>query len=248
MSKVFLYIGLLITGLLVNAGSVMAAVDSDNDGLTDDEEIKVYATDPNLADTDGDGYNDKQEIEHGYSPRFFDKKMTEVDSDKDYLPDAWEIALGTGVMEPDSDGDKYLDGTEVRAGFDPLNPSPLARLEKLISVNLKNQELTYSFGGKTLETFLISSGLTRTPTPEGEFDVITKRDVVHYRGPDYNYPDTKWNLRFAWGSGFSYYIHGAWWHNNFGTRMSHGCVNVSYDNMERLYTWAQVGTKIIISS
>ncbi|MDP3985970.1 MAG: L,D-transpeptidase, partial [Candidatus Veblenbacteria bacterium] len=54
--------------------------------------------------------------------------------------------------------------------------------------------------------------------------------------------------RFAWGKGYSYYIHGAWWHNNFGKPQSHGCVNVAYEHMERLYTWAQVGTKVIISS
>ena len=28
--------------------------------------------------------------------------------------------------------------------------------------------------------------------------------------------------------------------------MSHGCVNVSYANMEPLYWWAQVGTKVLI--
>ena len=223
-----------------------AATDTDSDGLTDEQEINIYATDPNLTDTDADGYSDNQEIEHGYSPRFFVKKMTEADSDQDYLPDAWELSLGTGIMEPDSDGDKYLDGTEVLAGFDPLNPDSSAKLEKLISVDLTKQQLSYSFGGKTLEKFLISGGLPGTTTPRGEFEVITKRDLVNYQGPNYDYPNTKWNLRFAWSQGFSYYIHGAWWHNNFGEPQSHGCVNVSYDNMERLYEWAQVGTKIII--
>ena len=247
MSKFFIIICASVLGSLIIATPISAATDTDNDGLTDDEEINIYATDPKLADTDGDSFDDKTEIEHGYSPRFFDKKLTEVDSDNDYLPDAWELALGTGLMEPDSDGDKYLDGTEVRAGFDPLNSDPNAKLEKLISVDLTKQQLTYSFGGKALETFSISSGLPGTLTPQGQFAVITKRDLVNYRGTNYDYPNTKWNLRFAWGQGFSYYIHGAYWHNNFGKPMSHGCVNVSYDNMERLYDWAQIGTKITIT-
>ncbi len=246
-ARLFFITALVMSGIIL-AANTHAATDTDQDGLTDEAETSLYATDPALADTDADGYNDKTEIDNGYSPRFAAKKLIDTDSDKDYLPDAWEIALGTGLMEPDSDGDKFLDGTEVRAGFDPLNPSPQAKLAKVINVNLKTQWLAYSIGGQTLEQFPISSGLPGTPTPTGEFSVLTKRDIVNYRGSNYNYPNTKWNLRFAWGKGFAYYIHGAYWHNNFGKPMSHGCINVSYANMERLYDWAQVGTKIIIST
>ena len=48
---------------------------------------------------------------------------------------------------------------------------------------------------------------------------------------------------FKKGKGFNYYIHGAYWHNKFGKQMSHGCVNVSYANMEGLYQWAEKGDK-----
>ncbi len=41
--------------------------DSDTDGLSDDEE-KIYGTDPEVADTDGDGYSDGVEIEGGFDP------------------------------------------------------------------------------------------------------------------------------------------------------------------------------------
>ncbi len=249
MTRKIILVAIVACGVLWCAGVVRASdLDTDGDGLTDEQEIKVYATDPNLADTDADGFNDKEELDKGYSPRFADKKLVEADSDKDYLPDAWELALGTGVMEPDSDGDKYLDGTEVRAGHDPTNPDPAAKLEKLISVNLKTQTLAYSLGGKVLEQFPISSGLPRTPTPAGDFEVLQKRPVVHYLGPDFDFPNTKWNLKFKNGSALSYYVHGAYWHSAFGKPRSHGCVNVSYENMERLYTWAQVGTKVKISS
>jgi lipoprotein-anchoring transpeptidase ErfK/SrfK len=44
----------------------------------------------------------------------------------------------------------------------------------------------------------------------------------------------------------NYYIHGAYWHHNFGHPMSHGCINVAYANMEGLYNWADVGTPITI--
>ncbi|MBI4812236.1 hypothetical protein HY798_02160 [Candidatus Falkowbacteria bacterium] len=44
-------------------------IDSDNDGLFDREEVKVYATDPLKADTDGDGYKDGAEVKNGYNPK-----------------------------------------------------------------------------------------------------------------------------------------------------------------------------------
>lgn len=43
------------------------SIDSDNDGLPDDLET-IYGTDPQNPDTDGDSYNDAQEIENGYNP------------------------------------------------------------------------------------------------------------------------------------------------------------------------------------
>ena len=169
-----------------------------------------------------------------------------LDSDKDYLPDAWERSIGTDPSNPDSDGDLYLDGTEAAAGFSPLDPK-FHQWDKLIMVNLAKQQLSYYFGGHKLEEFAISSGLSRTPTPKGEYQVLNKVPTKTYGGGSFNfyYPNTKWNLHFLTVK-YGYYIHGAYWHNKFGQPMSSGCVNVSYDQMERLYKWAQVGTKIVI--
>lgn len=49
-------------------GTVPGAVDSDSDGLFDREEVKVYKTDPLKADTDGDGFSDGEEVKGGYNP------------------------------------------------------------------------------------------------------------------------------------------------------------------------------------
>lgn len=42
--------------------------DTDNDGLSDGEEVRIYESDPLSADTDGDGYDDGDEVHHGYNP------------------------------------------------------------------------------------------------------------------------------------------------------------------------------------
>ena len=221
-------------------------LDHDNDGLADADELNIYFTDPLKIDTDNDGYPDGHEIANNYSPRHGEnQQLMAVDSDQDYLNDKWELLLGTGLMNPDSDGDLYLDGTEVAASYDPLNVQPVTRDKKIV-VSLAEQHLWYYFGDILFDDFPISGGLRYTPTPTGEFTVLDKVPVKQYGGVNFNYPNTKWNLHFTNGRLGRYYIHGAYWHNNFGQPMSHGCVNVSYANMEPLYWFSQIGTSVSI--
>jgi hypothetical protein len=88
--------------------------DSDNDGLSDYEEVGI-GTDPNDPDTDGDGINDSDEIAQGTDP-------TDPDSDDDGLDDGEEQAAGTDPNDPDTDGDGVNDGDEITNGSDPLDP------------------------------------------------------------------------------------------------------------------------------
>ena len=119
---------------------------------------------------------------------------------------------------------------------------------KRIDIDLSEQRLRYYFGDIEVNSILISSGLPRTPTPVGEFTIDKKLPFVRYmaRNRDgsiaYDFPRTKWNVRFF----PKYWIHGAYWHNNFGNPMSHGCVNVAYKDMEQLYIFAEIGTKVYI--
>jgi len=50
-------------------GMNINSVDSDGDGLFDRMEIKVYKTDPLNPDTDGDGFLDGEEVKDGYNPK-----------------------------------------------------------------------------------------------------------------------------------------------------------------------------------
>ncbi|MDP3963993.1 MAG: L,D-transpeptidase family protein [bacterium] len=168
--------------------------------------------------------------------------LSEEDADMDGLTVEMEGRYGTDPVRSDTDGDGYLDGDEVGHGYDPSRAGS-ARLAKRITVDLSEQRLWYAYGDWGVQgSFLISSGKRRTPTPIGTFAIQAKRPVVLYRGADYYYPNTKWNLQFL----PHYYIHGAWWHNNFGSPMSHGCVNAPYGEMKRLYAFADAGTEIVI--
>ena len=43
-------------------------------------------------------------------------------------------------------------------------------------------------------------------------------------------------------------LHGTYWHNNFGTPMSHGCVNMPVDAAAFVYSWAPRGTEVWVHS
>lgn len=240
-------LSLFLMPLNMQAQAVSKIMDFDGDGLSDYDETNIYHSNPLLADTDGDGYNDGIEIANNYSPLYnHQTKLSDVDTDNDDLNDAWEIIIGSDLTNADTDEDGYTDGMEVNNGYNPTSPNA-EKIAKRIDVDLDSQTLSYYFDDKMLESFKISSGVASMPTPKGEFTVLDKVPSKNYGGSGFNfyYPDTKWNLHFTTRY-WRYYIHGAYWHDNFGQPMSHGCINVAYENMERLYEFAEVGTTVNI--
>jgi hypothetical protein len=167
------------------------------------------------------------------------------DADYDGLADYDETLYQTDPNRFDTDGDGYGDGIEVQNDYDPNSLSDI-KLQRHIEVSLAAQSLTYMVGRYSMKTIKISSGVRGKATPPGNYTVLEKLPVVLYKGVGYYYPNTKWNLKFKYSPKGNYYIHGAYWHNNFGHPMSHGCINVAYKDMEALYNWAQVGTAINI--
>ena len=85
-------------------------------------------------------------------------------------------------------------------------------------------------------------GLPRTPTVQGRFKVYVKYRSTTMSGPGYNWPGVPYTMYFHKGYG----LHGAYWHNNFGHPMSHGCVNLRTADAQWLFNWAPVGTVVNI--
>ncbi len=124
------------------------------------------------------------------------------------------------------------------------------QLGQYIYVDISEQRLYAYENGALVNSFLVSTGTTSFPTPLGVTDITAKLPTHNYTwfyGPgnpnNYNVPGVKWNLRFRQ----HYYIHSATWHNGFGTRRSHGCVNASVPDAEWIFNWANVGTTVEIA-
>lgn len=119
--------------------------------------------------------------------------------------------------------------------------------EKHIYVDLTSQTLYAKEGDKEVFSFPISSGKWY-PTPTGDFRIWVKLRYTRMSGGNpvihtyYNLPNVPftmfyYNDQISKARGFS--LHGAYWHDNFGHPMSHGCVNISIPNAEKLYNWVE---------
>ena len=89
---ILLPLGLI--GLMLSTSGFAVNPDADGDGLSDDEEINIYGTNPENPDTDGDGLTDAEEI----------------------------LEYGTDALNEDTDADELLDAEEINTyGTDPLS-------------------------------------------------------------------------------------------------------------------------------
>ncbi len=128
----------------------------------------------------------------------------------------------------------------ISTGFD-LSAAP-ADGTRWIEVDLSDQTLTAWQGDVAVLHASVSTGRAATPTVKGRYYINTKLPAQRMIGPGYNLPNVPSVMYFYSG----YAIHGAYWHNNFGQVMSHGCVNMKLDEAAALYAWASVGTEIYV--
>ena len=135
--------------------------------------------------------------------------------------------------------------------FQPISPD-LPWDAKRIDVNLADQTLTaYEYEEIVFQTKIASglASLKRNPrdisttTPVGEWHVQEKMPSKHmgngnlFAGADdYELPGVPWTSFFT-DAGHAF--HGTYWHDNFGTPMSHGCVNMHTSDAKWLFRWAR---------
>lgn len=164
------------------------------------------------------------------------------------------IGIGTcGCGEPLVATGEFDEAGEQAFFMDRQITSPLVQLpvidqslvlgeasasDKWIEIDLSEQKLTaWEGNSKFLETLVSSGKWGKTPT--GEFNIWSKFKYTKMSGGNkalhtyYYLPNVPYTMYFYKDFG----LHGTYWHNNFGTPMSHGCVNLPTLVAEKLFYW-----------
>lgn len=114
--------------------------------------------------------------------------------------------------------------------------------KRWLEVDLSEQQLTAWQGGTPTYSIIVSTGKPATPTRSGIFTIQRKLPQDRMRGADYDVPNVPDVMYYHRG----YAIHGAYWHNKFGTPVSHGCINLPIKAAHNLFEWTPLGTPVVI--
>lgn len=147
--------------------------------------------------------------------------------------------------------DEWVDRAELRKPPRVPRPSGVAPDERWLDVDLTEQTLVAYEGDAPVFTTVISSGRIYWETPTGIYRIMGKepRTRMQYQGkpsadPDvpstdprageaWNVADVPFSMRFR----KNFALHGTYWHDGFGRARSHGCVNLSTADAQRIYDW-----------
>lgn len=138
----------------------------------------------------------------------------------------------TELPPPDTNEESYV--------YEPGKLPDVGKKEHWIDVDLSSQTVTAYEGKNDVNTFIVSTGTWQHPTITGKFHIYVKYRYTDMEGPGYYLPDVPYTMYFYDGYG----LHGTYWHSNFGTPMSHGCINLRTEDAAWLYNWADVGTLV----
>lgn len=124
----------------------------------------------------------------------------------------------------------------------PLSPEVPAE-EKRIVIYLEQQALSAFEGQREVFRTNISSGrdyfaedgeTVLNGTPLGPHVIGTKRISRHMIGSDYTDPGIGWVSYFSTNGAA---LHSTYWHNSYGLRQSHGCINCRPEEAKWLFRW-----------
>jgi lipoprotein-anchoring transpeptidase ErfK/SrfK len=120
------------------------------------------------------------------------------------------------------------------------DPNEMANEGRWIDVDISGQRVIAYEGATPVREFIVSTGTLYHPTVLGQFRIYVKLYATDMAGPGYYLPSVPYTMYFYEG----YSLHGTYWHENFGTPMSHGCVNMRTSEAAWLFDFASVGTLV----
>ncbi|SKA81570.1 Putative peptidoglycan binding domain-containing protein [Agreia bicolorata] len=155
----------------------------------------------------------------------------------------------------DTSGVAAAYATQLAAG-DPafvlpvtVTPAQITKTSRNIVVNLSEQREYLFENGQVIDSFLISSGVPGHDSHTGSFRITAKLTSQNMGNPDLTQAPNYYTQNVP---DVMYYngdeaLHGAYWHNNFGNVMSHGCINMPLDKAANVFDWAPMGTEVTVT-
>lgn len=135
----------------------------------------------------------------------------------------------------------YVRGEHLRpVTAEELTPiSPNIQVKR-IEVDLNGQKIVAYEGNSPVFAARTATGYFPGDTPKGEFRVERKQPSRHMasnlEGNEFDLPGVPWVCYISW-TGVS--LHGTYWHNNYGTPQSHGCINLPPEAAKWVYRWTE---------
>ncbi len=136
----------------------------------------------------------------------------------------------------DRHGSEWLPRNAIATAAISTRPQGVTDAALWIDIDLSQQTLVLYRGDTPLFATLVSTGKKNHATPTGEFTIYAKAAVTAMTSEageraQYDVSAVPWAMRFTKGI----YLHAAYWHDGFGTKRSHGCVNLSPRDAHWLY-------------
>lgn len=152
-------------------------------------------------------------------------------------PNGKELSVKQALANP-----TWVPASWLAIPSDAPMPTLLAADERWVDVDLATQILTAFEGNTPVFYTLVSTGRGGAPelsTPVGEHRVwakllSTKMDNLEDVEHAYSLEDVPYVQFFSKGVA----LHGAFWHDDFGKKRSHGCVNLSPEDARHLFEWS----------
>jgi len=120
---------------------------------------------------------------------------------------------------------------------------------RTVLVSLVDRKLAVIEDGVVIATFQVAVGADVTPSPTGEFKVVSRVENPTYYHPGTVIPAGKNNpvgTRWLGLSQKGYGIHGTNAPGSIGHAASHGCIRLRNSDVEKLFTMVQVGDTVKI--
>ena len=119
---------------------------------------------------------------------------------------------------------------------------------RFLHVDLTQQILRVFKDCQLVFATLISTGRQRGWTYPGRYTIVYRQESTLLTPPD-GFPEEYylWSVPDFMGFNGNIGFHGTYWHDDFGTPVSHGCVNLSPADAKWLYAWARDGENVIVT-